>query len=110
MPPGKRLGIGIAGAGFVTRFHLQAFVGVRDADVLGIWSRTRARAEDAAARARRLGVGDTKAYDSISDMVADPAIDAIWVCGPNHARLQMIEEIVHAIDRGDGTLIGVACE
>jgi predicted dehydrogenase len=110
VPPAKRLGIGIVGAGFVTRFHLQAFVGVRDADIIGIWSRTSARAEDAAARARRLGVGQCKAYDSITAMVADPAIDAIWICSPNYARLSVVEEIVHALDRGDGTLVGVACE
>jgi len=102
----KRLGIGIVGAGFVTGFHLQAFVGVRDADVVGIWSRTRARAEDAAARARQLGLGDTRVFDSIAHMVADPAIDAIWICSPNYARVQTIEEIVHA----DGQLVGVACE
>jgi predicted dehydrogenase len=104
-----RLGIGIVGAGFVTGFHLQAFVGVRDADVVGIWSRTRSRAEDAAARARALGVGDTRVFDSIADMVADPAIDAIWICAPNYARVETVEAIVEAMGRG-GRLIGIACE
>jgi predicted dehydrogenase len=110
MPPTKRLGVGIVGAGFVTGFHLQAFVGVRDADVVGIWSRTRTRAEDAAARARQLGVGDTRVFDSIATMVADPAIDAIWICAPNYTRVETVEEIVHAMGRGDGRLVGVACE
>jgi predicted dehydrogenase len=43
-------------------------------------------------------------------MVADPAIDALWLCGPNHARLENVEEIVHAVTRGTGALKGLACE
>jgi predicted dehydrogenase len=42
-------------------------------------------------------------------MVADPAIDAIWLCGPNHARISNVEEIVAAIKDG-ATLRGLACE
>ena len=57
----NRLGIGIVGAGFMARFHLQSFVGVRNADIVGITSRTREKAESAAALARGLGLGDTKA-------------------------------------------------
>ncbi|HMH55608.1 MAG TPA: Gfo/Idh/MocA family oxidoreductase [Gemmatimonadales bacterium] len=106
----KRLGIGIVGSGFDARFHLQAFVAVRDADVLGIWSPNQQRAAEAAALARSLDVGPAKAYRSIAEMVADPAIDALWLCGPNHARLENVEEIVDAITRGGGKLKGLACE
>jgi predicted dehydrogenase len=106
----NRLGIGIIGSGFNARFHMQAFVGVRDADVTGIWSPTEKNAEHAAAFARGLEIGDAKVYRSIGDMVADPAIDALWLCGPNHARVENVEEIVSAIERGRGTLKGLACE
>ena len=34
----QKLGIGFIGSGFVAKFHLQAWRGVRDADVLGIYS------------------------------------------------------------------------
>ena len=37
-PASKRLGIGIVGSGFNAQFHLRSFVGVRDADIRGIWS------------------------------------------------------------------------
>jgi predicted dehydrogenase len=107
---GRRLGVGIVGSGFNARFHLQAFVAVRDADVLGVWSPNRQRAAEAAALARVLDVGPAKAYDSIAEMVADPGIDALWLCGPNHARLENVEEIVHAVTRGKGALKGLACE
>ncbi|MEJ2502778.1 MAG: Gfo/Idh/MocA family oxidoreductase [Gemmatimonadota bacterium] len=105
-----RLGVGFIGSGFNTRFHLRSWVGVRDADVLGFWSPTEARRESAAALARELDVGQARPYASIGDMVADPAIDAIWVSGPNQARVENMEEIVDAIERGRGELKGIACE
>jgi predicted dehydrogenase len=106
---GLRLGIGIIGSGFNARFHLQAFVGVRDADVRGVWSPNPAHAAETAALARSLDVGDARAFASIAEMVADPAIDAVWLCGPNHARIENVEEVVHALSRG-AALKGIACE
>ena len=105
-----RLGVGFVGAGFNTRFHVQAFRAVRDADVLGVWSPRRESAESVAALARELDVGACRAYASITEMVADPAIEAIWLSGPNQARIENIEEIVEAIRSGKGTLRGLACE
>lgn len=110
MPSPKRLGVGFIGSGFITRFHLQSWQAVRDADVLGIWSPNTANAESTAALARSLGVGEAKAYRSITDMVADPSIDALWLCGPNHRRVENLEEIVAALRSGKGKLVGIACE
>ncbi len=106
----RRLGVGFVGSGFNARFHMQSWTGVRDADVLGVWSPNRRRAEAAAGYARSLDVGAAKAYRSIAEMVADPAIDAIWLCGPNQARVENVEEIVDTIARGRGALRGLACE
>ena len=106
----QRLGVGFVGGGFITRFHVQSFVGVREADVRGVWSPQRESAEQVARLARDLDVGDCRAYGSIADMVADPAIDALWICGPNHARIENVEEVVRAIESGRGTLRGLACE
>ena len=107
---GRRLGIGFVGSGFNARFHMQGFQAVRDADVRGVWSPNPARAAEAAALANRLDVGPAKAYGSIAGMVADPAIDALWLCGPNHARIANVEEIADAVTRGKGELKGLACE
>jgi predicted dehydrogenase len=106
----EQLGIGIIGSGFNARFHIQAFQAVRDAEVRGIYSPTRANAEATAQYARQLDVGNARAYASIGDMVADPAVDAIWLNGPNHARIENVEEIVRVIESGKGTLKGIACE
>ena len=106
----KRLGVGFIGSGFNARFHMQGFRAVRDADVLGVWSPNRRRAEGAAELARALDVGHARPYKSITEMVSDPAIHAIWLTGPNHARVENVEEIVAAIESGKGELKGIACE
>ena len=106
----KRLGIGIVGSGFNAKFHMLGFVGVRDADILGVWSPNQNNAATTAGIAKTLGVGDAKPYPSIAALVEDPAIDAIWLCGPNYARIENVEEMVSTIERGKGSLLGVACE
>ena len=106
----KRLGIGFLGGGFISRFHIQSLLGVRDVDVTGVFSKTKQSAEGTAELANDLGVGPAKAFDSITEMIADPGVDAIWVCSPNYARIETFEEIVNAINSDKGELIGVACE
>jgi predicted dehydrogenase len=107
---GSKLGVGFIGSGFVAKFHLDAWRGVRDADVLGVYSPNAAHAEATAARAQELRVGNARAFKSIEEMVAAPEIDCIWLCGPNHVRLQNMEAVCDAIRSGAGKLIGIACE
>ena len=106
----KRLGIGFLGGGFISRFHIQSLLGVRDVDVAGVFSKTKQSAEDTAALANDLGIGPAKAFNNITEMVADPGVDAIWVCSPNYARIETFEEIANAVNSDKGKLIGVACE
>jgi predicted dehydrogenase len=105
----KRLGIGFIGSGFITRFHIRSWQAVRDADIRGIYSPNPQNAEDAAALARSLHVGEAIAFRSIEEMAADPRIDCIWICGPNFARVENMERIVHARAKG-ADLVAVACE
>ena len=106
----KRLGIGFLGGGFISRFHIQSLLGVRDVDVTGVFSKTKQSAEGTAELANDLGVGPAKAFDSITEMISDPGVDAIWVCSPNYARIETFEEIANAVNSNKGKLIGVACE
>ena len=46
------LGIGFIGSGFNTRFHIQGWRGVRDADVRGVWSPNARNAASAAFNCR----------------------------------------------------------
>ena len=108
--PSKKLGVGFIGSGFVTRFHLQSWVGVRDADVLGVYSPNHEHAEATASFAQGLRVGHARAFNSIEEMIAAPDIDCLWLCAPNHSRLQNMQSICDAVRAGKGKLIGVACE
>jgi len=106
----ERIGIGFIGGGFITRFHIQSLIGVRNCDVIGIMSRTTASAEESAMLARTIGVGQATVFDSITKMVEDSRINAIWICAPNFTRIAVIEEICDAIESGKGELIGITCE
>ena len=106
----NKLGIGFIGSGFNARFHIRSWVGVRDADVRGVWSPNRQHAEEAAALACSLRVGDAKAFNSIEEMIAAPEVDCIWLCGPNHKRIEDMEAVSHAVASDNGQLVGIACE
>src|SRR5262245_46991722 len=108
--PYMAFGIGFIGSGFNTRFHILGWRGIRDADVRGIWSPNAKNAASAASLARELDVGAARPYRSIAEMVSDPEIDAVWLCGPNQARIENVEEIVDTVKRGRGSLRGIACE
>ena len=73
----SKLGVGFIGSGFVAKFHLQAWRGVRDADVLGIYSPNAEHAAATAGLARDLRVGNARPFNSIEEMVAAPEIDCV---------------------------------
>ncbi len=106
----KRLGIGFIGSGFITKFHIQSFLAVRNADIRGVWSPNQQHAAEAAALARNLRVGDCQVFDSIEAMVASPDIDCLWVCGPNHKRIENLQAVVNTLKSGKGSLSGIAIE
>lgn len=66
------------GSNFVTDFFLKAAQGAEGFHLEGVYSRTRARAEEFAAR-----WGAPRVYTSLDALCADPAIDAVYVASPN---------------------------
>ena len=103
------LRIGLLGSGFIANFHLQALLGVRDAQVSGVFSPTRANREALAERANEMGLGPCRAHGSVEELVASEAVDAVWIMGPNDTRLDHMRDINRAI-KGGASLLGVACE
>jgi predicted dehydrogenase len=106
----RRLGVGFVGSGFITRFHMQSFQAVRDADVLGVWSPNPEHAAAAARHARSLEVGECRAFPALADLVAAREIDALWICGPNDRRVEQMEEIASLLESGRAELRGLCCE
>jgi predicted dehydrogenase len=103
----QTLKLGIVGAGFVAKFHARALMQGRYAKIAGITSRTVEKAEGLSAMVRENGLGEGTVYASIGEM-ADH-VDAIAIYAPNFARVEMVEEIVDAVERG-AELKGVICE
>lgn len=96
----RPLRIGFVGGGFITRFHLQSLVEVRDVEVAGVASRTRVSAEEAAALARELEIGPAaRAYDSVEELAADATVDALWVCARNDTRVTTMRAIAQGVKR-----------
>lgn len=104
------LRIGFVGAGFIAHFHLQALTGVRNAAVTGVYSPRAERRDIFAAKARALDLGDCKAYPSLEAMLTSGEIDAVWLCNPNHTRVDAMREIHALAKSGRTSLRAVACE
>lgn len=104
------LGVGIIGAGFIGGFHARSFVGVRDADIVGVASRSLASAEALAAEVRQIGVGeDPRAYDDVRALVRDERVDAVWVLTPNDTRLDVVRAVCEEVAAG-ASLRAIAVE
>ncbi len=110
MASSKRLRIGFVGSGFMTGFHLDSLQYVRDADATGIYSPIEPQRNEAAKRARDMGLGDTKAYASLAEMAGSGEVDALWVVTPNYTRVEVLEEIVDLYKAGKTGIKAVACE
>jgi predicted dehydrogenase len=65
--------VGFIGAGDISNLHAEGVRECRDAELLGLWNRTRSRGEE---KSRKFGC---RLYDTPEDLVADPAIDAVYV-------------------------------
>lgn len=106
----KRLGIGIIGAGFVARFHLRAFAGIRNADVVAIYSRTIEKAKELASFAEQLGLGRPKVYNNVWDLLRDPNVNAVWILTPNDTHVLYARYVAEEAKQGKGNLVGVVVE
>lgn len=107
----NRLGVGFIGAGFITNTsHVNAWVGVRHADITGICAYQIDRAKATAGLCRKLQVGDPKTYTNVRELVRDPNVNAVWICEPNFTRIPVMEAITEEVTEGRAELVGVACE
>ncbi len=104
------LRIGFIGSGFIARFHLKALVGVRNVEVVGVYSPTGAHREAFADEVGRLDLGACKVHATLQSLLADPDLDAVWILGPNHARLETMRTITEAVTAGTSAIRAVACE
>ena len=103
------LRVGLVGTGFIAAFHLQSMLGVRNLTIGGVTSRSAERRERIATKARDLGLGPARAFDSLAAMANSGEVDALWILTPNDTRLDIMREI-HALVRAGAPIRAVACE
>ena len=103
----ETLRLGFIGAGFVARFHAKAIEQVRGIEIAGITSRTTASAEVLARSVRDRGLGDGVVFPDIVEMARH--VDALAILAPNYARVEIVEQIVAAVNSG-AELKGIMCE
>ncbi len=105
------LRIGFVGGGFITRFHIQSLIEVRDCVVGGVSSATLTSAQEAAALANQLNVGkEARAFASTEELAACEEIDALWICARNDTRVAVMEEIRAGNAKRNTPLLGICIE
>lgn len=92
----KQYGVAVVGAGNIAAAHIDAVSRLANARLTGVASRTVDKARALAER------HDTKAYDSVEQAVADPAVDVVAVCTPSGAHLDVG---LMAIDAGKHVVV-----
>jgi predicted dehydrogenase len=104
-PKEETMRLGFVGAGFIARFQAGAVRQVRGLEIAGMIRRR--GSEALAALCRSQGLGEATIYDSIAEMAEHVDIIAIYV--PNYARIEVMEQIVAAVQTG-AELRGVIVE
>jgi predicted dehydrogenase len=84
-----RLGMGLAGPGFVAAHHIDAVRRLGFVDVVAI-----AGGDQASARRRADALGVPKAYDSVEALAADPDVQVVHNTTPNHLHARVIRAAI----------------
>lgn len=86
----NQFGAAVIGTGFIGTVHIWALrrLGVRVEGVLG------SSPERGAERAAEIGVA--RAYESLDQLLSDPAVDVVHVTSPNHAHYPQVKAILAA--------------
>lgn len=75
----KPLGMGLVGSGFIGPHHLDAVRRISYARPIGV-----AGSSPEQSKSKAVSLGLNRAYDDYHEMIADPEIDVIHNCTPNH--------------------------
>src|SRR5436190_9300697 len=82
---GRRLGLGLVGCGFVTRrFHLPALRRVADVEVVAV-----ADVDETALHEVADSLSIERRYLAAGELVHDPRVEAVAVCVPPEAHVQV---------------------
>ncbi|MGH6762499.1 MAG: Gfo/Idh/MocA family protein [Phyllobacterium sp.] len=106
----ERLRVGFVGTGFIAEFHLRSMIGVRNIDVVGVYSRQAKNRERFSALATELGLGECTPHESLESLLRDENVDAIWILSPNYTRVDVMRTLHAEVKSGASKVFAVACE
>lgn len=86
-----QLKVGLIGVGSIARDHLEGLSKVEDAAVFALSSRNR---EALTAAAEKYGAEHS--YRDYRELLANPEVEAVWVCTPNRLHYPMAMEVLAA--------------
>lgn len=98
----KRVGIGLAGLGFMARVHSRALIGIPEAEIVAAWSKFPEEHGKFKEFAAGLGFGVKRFYTEIEKMTKDPEVDAIICAIPSRFMEPIASEIIRS---GKATLL-----
>jgi len=87
----NKLRVAVIGTGFVGRVHVENIRRQADAEIVAIADQT---AELAAQFGRALGISRTSG--EYRELLADPSIDAVHICTPNHTHFAIARDAITA--------------
>lgn len=87
----NRLKVGVIGTGFIGPAHIEALRRTGLADVVAL-----ADINDEVAKAKAEELSIPTSYGNYKDMLANPNIDIVHVCTPNHLHFSMSKEAMEA--------------
>lgn len=93
----SKLGVGVIGTGSIAGCHLGAYAEHPDAGLVAVCDLNLDRAESAAEK-----FGAQRAYDSVDQLLADDAVDAVSVCTWNNTHAQFA---IAALEAGKHVLV-----
>jgi len=102
----RQLKLGVIGAGFVANFHLMANTMVPDLEIGGVFALK--GAEDFAVKSTAQGRMQCQVCRTIRQLVEEN--DVIAMFAPNYTRVQLMEELVEAVQNNGKQLNGLICE
>jgi predicted dehydrogenase len=86
----RSLGVGVIGAGFIGPVHARAAM-LAGGHLVGIVGSSPERSRQAAAKA---GLG--RVFSTAEDLIADPEVDVVHICTPNHLHVPLAEAALRA--------------
>ncbi|MFP7442913.1 Gfo/Idh/MocA family oxidoreductase [Bacillus infantis] len=87
----KKIKVGVIGTGFIGPTHIEAVRRLGFVEVVGVATSSFEKAKEAAAE-----LGLAKAYSDYREMLADPEIEVVHNCTPNHLHFSINKEIILA--------------